>query len=486
MTVAVDRHLPAVHLRPPRHWVNDPNGLVFHDGWYHVFFQYNPDSARHANMHWGHVRSRDLVSWEQLPVALAPTPAGDDADGVWSGNAVSTDEGMVAFYSAKRDDRWWQPVAAATSVDGVTFSKRPGLLIEEPPPETVMFRDPYVWRDGGRWRMLVGAALADGRGAAMQYFSEDLCRWELGGPFLAEPPTPLPGGGDTEEGWECVQYADFGVQRGALVLSAWDPEEGAGQTAVYVGRDRGDAFEATAPQRFDHGPDFYAPALLHAPDGRWLVWGWVWEARDEPRVGAVSSWTDEVGWAGMLSLPRELTLTSTGVAQRPAREVDALRGEMVVEASGTAAGTVVLGEVPRCLDVVGRLAWAGSGRATSGWRLVTSADGREHLDIVLDGTTGELVVSRESASLDLRAKRGEWRLATGIGPGESVEVRAVLDHSVVEVFLATGEAVTARFYPVGAGPWRLEVTTSGTGQAAYAVEAWELVPCADPVEEPRG
>jgi beta-fructofuranosidase len=333
---APDPHFPAVHLRPPAHWINDPNGLVFHDGHYHVFFQYNPHSARHADMHWGHYRSPDLIHWEHLSIALAPTAGGEDDGGVWSGNAVSTEGQLIAFYSAKRDDRWWQPVTSAASHDGgLTFTKRPGLLIPEPADETSMFRDPYVWRDGDRWRMLVGAGLTDGRGAAQQYLSDDLENWEYIGPFLARAPEPLPGGKDTEEGWECVQYADFGDGRGVLLLSAWDPEGGASHSAAYPGRDQGIRLAAEAPQRLDHGPEFYAPALLHAPDGRWLMWGWAWEARDEVQVGAPSTWTDEVGWAGMLSLPREVTLGSDGgVRQRPAHEVDALRGERTLQSKG--------------------------------------------------------------------------------------------------------------------------------------------------------
>ncbi|RZB13873.1 glycosyl hydrolase, partial [Streptomyces sp. F001] len=66
-TPPADLHLPAVHLRPPRNWINDPNGLVFHDGHYHVFFQYNPYGPWHSNVHWGHYRSPDLINWEPLP-----------------------------------------------------------------------------------------------------------------------------------------------------------------------------------------------------------------------------------------------------------------------------------------------------------------------------------------------------------------------------------------------------------------------------------
>ncbi|MDX3645783.1 glycoside hydrolase family 32 protein [Streptomyces sp. MB09-02B] len=477
---APDPHFPAAHLRPPAHWINDPNGLVFHDGHYHVFFQYNPNSARHADMHWGHYRSPDLIHWEHLPIALAPTADGDDAGGVWSGNAVSTDGRLVAFYSAKRDDRWWQPVTSAVSHDGgLTFTKHPGLLIPLPADETSMFRDPYVWRDGDRWRMLVGAGLTDGRGAAQQYLSSDLENWEYVGPFLARAPEPLPGGSDTEEGWECVQYADFGDSRGVLLLSAWDPEDGASHTAAYPGRDHGIRFAAEAPQRLDHGPDFYAPALLHAPDGRWLMWGWAWEARDEVHVGAPSTWTDEVGWAGLLSLPREVTLGADGsVGQRPARELDSLRGRRTHSAEGqvTVGSLCDLGATGRSFDLTARLHRSADGAAAAGLRLVTSPGGSEYLDITLDAGTGEIIVDRTHASREPRAKDGSWRIPRPVEAGESVDLRVVVDHSIAEIFLGTGEALTLRFYPLGEDPWHLQAHAAGTGTAAFELQAWELNP----------
>ncbi|MEV6207334.1 glycoside hydrolase family 32 protein [Kitasatospora sp. NPDC051914] len=466
-----DPHLPAVHPRPPHHWVNDPNGLVHHDGHYHVFFQYNPGSARHADMHWGHLRSRDLLRWEELPVALAPSPGGDDVGGVWSGNAVEADGGeLVAFYSARHPDRWHQPVTRALSRDGgMTFTKHNGLLISEAPPGTTMFRDPYVWRDGDRWRMLVGASLADGRGAAVQYRSTDLVDWAYGGVFLAEPPTPLPGGGNTEEGWECAQYAPFPDGRGAVLVSAWDPKDGALCAVAWPGRETDGRFTTDGPQRLDHGPDFYAPALLPAPDGRWLMWAWSWEARDEAHVGAPSAWTDEVGWAGLLTHPRELTLAADGtLQQRPARELDGLRVGSPLTAEGTAGAgrPVELGGVGRACDLTVRLARG------AGLQVVTSADGAEYLSLTRDRATGDVVVDRSRASLDPRAKGGSRRLpAEQDGP---VELRVLLDHSVAEVFTAEGQALTMRFYPVGDRPWRLFATADGCDRAPYAVTAWDL------------
>lgn len=478
-----DPHFPVAHLRPPANWVNDPNGLVFHDGHYHVFFQYNPYGTEHAHMHWGHYRSPDLLHWEHLPLALAPGPSGEDADGVWSGNAVSTGGELIAFYSARREDRWWQPVAAAVSRDGGrTFRKRPGLLVGEAPAGASMFRDPYVWRDGDRWRMLVGAALTDGRAAAWQYVSDDLWNWRGTGPFLARAPEPLPGGGDTEEGWECVQYAAFD-RGGALLVSAWDPVEGAARTAVHTGWDDGTAFHAGAPQLLDHGPDFYAPALLAAPDGpgrtRWLLWAWSWEARDAERVGAPSAWTEQVGWAGLLTLPRELTAHHDGtVRQRPAREIDALRAEPIA-----AVRAVVRGGERREIAVTGaafdlraRLERGPDGAAAGGLSLVTTRDGRERLDIALDPATGDLVADRGRASLDPRARGGAWRIPRAAAPGRSAEVRVIVDHSVVEIFLGDGRTLTLRFYPTGRAPWRLLATAAGSGDAVVEADAWRLGP----------
>ncbi|MEH0531929.1 glycoside hydrolase family 32 protein [Streptomyces stelliscabiei] len=469
-TPPVDPHLPAVHLRPPRNWINDPNGMVFHDGHYHVFFQYNPYGLLHANVHWGHFRSPDLITWEQLPVALAPTPGGDDADGCFSGNAISVDGRLLAFYSANRTGRWWQPVTTAESYDGgLAWTKRPELLIPQPPADTTMYRDPYVWQQDGRWRMLVGSALADGRGAALLYESDDLENWVHRGPFHAGSLAAT----DDPVGWECPQYATFG-DRGVLVVSDWTPDDGPSHVTVHTGREEEGRFRSTAPPvRLDHGPDFYAPALLKAPEeGRWLLWGWSWEARDD-------SWAHEAGWAGTLTLPRELTLADDGtVGQHPARELLALRGERLLHRTGCIAEPepVELGQVSHTFDLTTTLTPDPTG--TTGLRLVTSGDGTEYLDISLDPAAGRLTVDRGHASLDVRAWAGVYSLPCPAAkvPGTPVELRIVVDRSIAEIYLATGQVLTLRFYPVGDGPWRLQAHSTGPGAGCFTVEAWALDP----------
>ncbi|WP_406482896.1 glycoside hydrolase family 32 protein [Streptomyces sp. NBC_01615] len=470
-----DPHLPVAHLRPPRNWINDPNGLAFHDGHYHVCFQHHPYGPEHANMHWGHFRSPDLITWEELPLALTPTPGGEDADGCFSGNAISDGDRMVAFYSAFRTDRWAQPVTTAESRDnGVTWTPRGSLLIPELPEGATMYRDPYVWREAGRWRMLVGSAQAGGRAAALLYESGDLEQWKYRGLFLDRAPQPVAPGADTGLGWECPQYL-HADGRGALLLGAWDPELGPRRTVVYPGREQAGRFLAGDPVLLDHGPDFYAPALLPAPDGRWLLWGWSWEARDP-------KWVRESGWAGLLTMPREVTLAEDGsVRQRPAAELLALRDERAVTATGETAGTAVLGTVGPSFDLTARLEprSAGSAGTAGRLRLVTSADGTEYLDIRIDTAAGELVVDRDHASLDPRAHGGTYRVpcpeASAVS-GAPVELRLVVDRSVAELYLPSGRALTLRFYPTGGAPWRIEAHAGGEGSLGYTVGAWNLRP----------
>ncbi|MDQ0958487.1 beta-fructofuranosidase [Streptomyces sp. B4I13] len=461
---------PVTHLRPPRNWINDPNGLVFHDGHYHAFYQYNPYGSTHANMHWGHFRSPDLLTWEPLPIALSPTPGGVDADGCFSGNAVSDGERLVAFYSAHREDRSFQhqPVTYATSHDGgLTFRPRGELVVPAWPESCTMYRDPYVWQDGDGWRMLVGAALADGRGAALLYESPDLENWTYRGPFDAREQEPV-GGTElhTGEGWECPQYLPAQSGRpGALLFSAWNSDDSPRCVTALVGEEHGNVLEAGAPVLVDHGPDCYAPALLRAPGGRWLLWGWSGEAREE-------SWAVADGWAGVLTLPREISVGGDGtLRQQPPTELLALRGEHVIHTEGVTDGPVELGSVGRAFDLTARLEPTGN----AGLRLLTTPGGSEYLDIHLDADTGELVVDRDHSSLDSRARGGSYRMPCPVG--RPVDVRVVVDHSIAEIFLTTtGQVLTLRFYPTGQSPWRLQARTAPGTRLGYAVDAWDLRP----------
>ena len=181
-----DPQRPHYHFLPPANWLNDPNGLIQWNGAYHMFYQYNPHGPFHGTIHWGHAVSTDLVHWEHLPIALAPTPDGPDEDGCWSGCAGADNGVPTLIYSGNRGGA--QRACLATSSDGLlTWQKHPdNPVIPAPPPglHLVEFRDHCVWREDGMWYQLIGAGIEGHGGTALLYRSADLRAWEYLHPLL--------------------------------------------------------------------------------------------------------------------------------------------------------------------------------------------------------------------------------------------------------------------------------------------------------------
>ena len=171
--LAADPLRPQFHLLPAKNWMNDPNGPIYWNGHYHMFFQYNPNAAVWGDMHWAHAVSDDMIHWRHLPIALAPTSGWDDADGCFTGSAVDDHGVATILYTGVKT----VPPERATLRDGVhnfrevvclAMSGDPQLRawtkwktpVIEPPQESQLtgFRDPFLWR---------GAQLAEtGRSSA--------------------------------------------------------------------------------------------------------------------------------------------------------------------------------------------------------------------------------------------------------------------------------------------------------------------------------
>src|SRR3954471_16913299 len=141
-----DAHRPLYHFSPA-HWMNDPIPF-FWDGVYHVFFQHNPNGAFWGTMHWGHAVSRDLVHWELLPIALAPTPGGPDAEGCWTGCVTrSAGKFRILYTGISKLTPLQQAQCLAESDDLITWRRYPGNPVIAAPPAGFgeCFRDPQVW-----------------------------------------------------------------------------------------------------------------------------------------------------------------------------------------------------------------------------------------------------------------------------------------------------------------------------------------------------
>lgn len=322
------------HFSPSSHWMNDPNGMVFFEGEYHLFFQHHPFGDKWGPMHWGHAVSRDLVNWEELPIALEP----DEIGTIFSGSAVVDRDnttgffpdgpGLVAIFTHHLE-RPGVPTVQSQSLaysrdGGRTWTKYAGnpVLTSEDKPD---FRDPKVFwhKNSQRWIMI----LACGQEVAL-YHSEDLKSWTPGSTFGE-------GIGSHDGVWECPDLFELAIDgdpsrsKWVMLVSIGDGGEGSegSRTQYFTGDFDGKTFaadEASYEIRWlDHGRDNYAGVSwsdMPAEDGRLLVLGWMSNWR-------YANHTPTDGWRGAMTIPRELTLETIGGAeqlvQRPARELNA-------------------------------------------------------------------------------------------------------------------------------------------------------------------
>jgi beta-fructofuranosidase len=326
----VDPWRPLWHFTPPAGWMNDPNGLAQFRGEYHLFYQYHPFGTDWGPMHWRHAVSPDLVRWRHLPIALAPSPGGPDAGGCFSGSAVD-DGGVLSLVYTGHGPR--QVQCLATSADGRVFAKHAANPVLSSPPEgfpAADFRDPKVWRAEGRWWMVAGSK-RDGRGAALLFESGDLRRWS----FKA---VAAESDGTLGTMWECPDLFALG-DRQVLVVSPEGLDRR--QALVLVGRlDYGTGrFVIESRHVADHGFDFYAPQSFEDAKGRRVAIGWMdsWATKSWP----TKAW----GWAGAMTVPRLLRLSTDG-RQETRVAYDRAHGTLAIDRERAGAGDGGVHEAP--------------------------------------------------------------------------------------------------------------------------------------------
>jgi len=420
---------PQVHVRAGKNWINDPNGPIFWNGAYHLFFQHNPRSPDWGPPNWGHAVSIDLVRWTVLDDALTPTPGGPDHGGCWSGCTVPHAGQVCALYTGVDTQGSSHAVCAAVSDGDLTqWRKLTEPVIPGPPPgmEPVGFRDPYVLRHGDGWLCVMGAGVASVGGSALLYRSDDLVTWEYVGPLYerdcsADDPIW------TGEMWECPQFFPLG-DRYLLGISVWHAEQ-TQYCAYFLGDFDGTRFSPTCAGRLDFGPDYYAATSMRDPRGRQLMWGWSWEA-------LTTEARRESGLAGCLTVPRVVTLQDETLLIEPAEELAGLRGTHVGHHAGLVSRdeAVMLAVVSKpCYDVELELVPDAAQRIEL--ELHASGDGRERTVVYLDISSGEAGVDTTASTLATFARTGVSRARLPLQPDQPVRVRVLADGSILEVFI---------------------------------------------------
>ena len=340
---AREAHRLQYHFSPPSHWMNDPNGMVFYKGEYHLFYQYYPDSTVWGPMHWGHAVSKDLVHWEHLPIALYPDSLGYIFSGStvvdWknsSGLGTQTDPPLVAIYTyhdavmAEKGDTTYQTQGLAYSNDaGRTWHKyEQNPILENPGIKD--FRDPKVFWFEPQQKWIMSLAVYD---HVRFYSSPDLKTWTLESEFGKTA-------GSHAGVWECpdlfpLRVEGSDISKWVLLLSI-NPggPNGGSATQYFVGDFDGKTFTNENADSItiwlDGGRDNYAGVTwsdIPAADGRKIFMGWMsnWLYGQVVPTGT---------WRSAMTLPRQLTLHKHNNGYRlhsnPVKELESLRGDAFV------------------------------------------------------------------------------------------------------------------------------------------------------------
>ncbi|MCK0527146.1 glycoside hydrolase family 32 protein [Anaerobiospirillum sp. NML120449] len=319
----VNRRLyPGYHLAARTGWINDPNGFCYALGKYHIFYQFYPYDAQWGPMHWGHAVSDDLIHWEHVPVALAPSED-FDKDGCFSGSAIEHDGKLYLMYTghvvtgAEGDNSQVREVQAlAVSEDGINFTKL-GTVIE-PEDGITNFRDPKVWKDDkGQFHVVFGVTNLQGAGEIRQYVSEDLKNWKQIS-IIKEME-------DQAFMYECPDFFEVNDNKWVLATSPMgQAPEGYTRQNTSVNSWQSGSFDGlnfvpdSKLYEVDRGHDFYATQSTATPDGRRVVIAWMnmWRL---PYLSAPDR------WCGALTLPRVITWKDGHLYQQPVEETKSLR-----------------------------------------------------------------------------------------------------------------------------------------------------------------
>lgn len=422
---------PIFHITAPANWINDPNGPIYHGGYYHMFYQHNPYGDKWGHMHWGHARSRDLAKWERQPIALWPSlETGEEH--VFSGCATTNGEGKpIVFYTSIKKGKsatdFAEQWAAIGDHDLVTWQKYPAnpMLAESLHGATKIYdwRDPFIFYHGGRTFMVLGGNLNRSKGgqaivALYEAAGPELTSWKYHG-ILFTHPDPKVGN------IECPLFFPLDGKF-VLIVSPHGKVEyfvGDFDTAIYK-------FKTQKRGLVDASSTFYAPNCMLDPQGRRIMWGWL------------RGFKEGLGWNGCLTVPRVLKLDGSGdLAQSPAPELAKLRSDEsklgiipfepgTNSIAGDMAATVELSAQLRCSETAGLVL-----------RVVRHASARDAVNFTAEelgltsGTNNlRLFVDRSVVEVFANNRKCASRLLPGSG---DVEPQIVLQNGDAEVRDAT-------------------------------------------------
>ncbi|MDO4924513.1 MAG: sucrose-6-phosphate hydrolase [Turicibacter sp.] len=437
-----DHWKPIYHIHPEFGLLNDPNGLAYFNGYYHLFHQWYPYGTMHGMKHWAHLKSKNLVEWKREEVALIPTED-YEAHGAYSGTAIEIDHQLYLYYTGNikldKINRSANQCLAIMNKEGEIQKYSLNPLIEGVPEGyTGHVRDPKVFKKNNNYYMILGAQRVNETGAFIMYQSPNGLEWKLLGELILK-------NFNQEFGymWECPDYAQ--IDGKDLLIFSPQGVEPQGEkyknlfnVTYVIGKldIENLTFEVESFDEFERGFDFYATQMFKGKEEQTLLLAWA-------GLGEFEYPTDEFGWAHCLTFPREITIKDNKVIQFPAKELELLHLDSMSE-SGECQGFAVLQNETNTYEL--NVTLKPNNANTFGLNLAVSEE--ERLILQFNQKEQTVTLDRSELKHQFVEEFGMYRQAD-LNIGEVLEIKVLMDNSIAEIFINQGEVVfTTRLFPL--------------------------------------
>jgi beta-fructofuranosidase len=468
--VSQDSLHPAYHLTPPAGCMGDPNGGIYYNGWYHIFYGLNPFSGTPGGWYWAHAKSKDLLHWEHFKPGL--TPAFDlGLTHVGSGSTIINDQGKpLAFYSASTEEsdsmEFWR-TTLSNNLNQWHHEKdiNPVLTLDHPglPGYGSFWRDPFVFKAEGRTFMIACAPLFNKNYVSVPIFEakdDELISWEYKGILFTWPkhefrnfevPELRPIG----DKWVFLASSDAPVDRTLYIVGEFDTD-----LLKFVPQNQG---------ILDYSGHYYAQETIQDDQGNLFLTGWIpgWDRPWLPDFREEDLKNSGEYWSGSFAIPRELTINADQeLIQQPVGSMKELRTEHYTVPSqkltvNSAITSYKVLEQVRGKQLELKLEMELNAASFCGLNVLCDKEGNGGLYMMWSGD--KLNVN----GVEVPVK--EWE------PGKPLQLHIFIDQQLVEVFVNGGRyCISHKVEPEHIKGDRIALTTLGGHAILKSLEAWKL------------
>lgn len=465
-----DFHRPKYHILPTANWTNETHGLIYHKGKYHIFNQKNGTNVYLGRINWGHFSSPDLVQWTEHKPVLTPEE-GYDQYGIWSGHAVIDDSGKPTIMYTGGDGKEFG-MCLATSEDDelINWKKFENNPVVQGPPKhfsRVDFRDPYLWKEGVDWYMIIGFGVVEDsveKGTVLLYKSTDMKNWEYLHPlFTGNHPMD-----DTGIFWEMPVF--WKLNGKYILLVNPTPHAGKPAVAVYWTGDFVD-------ERFV--PDHKIPKRLEIIN-RMLSPSVTFD--DNGQTTAIAIIPDLIpaemqmkqGWTHLYSIPRTWDLIDGFIYQQPHRALQKLRsnGTTISQQKIEPGQNLLISKGKHQLEIIAKMVPENCEKF--GFIIGKNEGNKEETKIYFNLKTNEMLVdltkSSKSEWIDKTVEKGNYKISRN----KDLELHLFIDGSVIEGFINGKDGFTTRIFPELENSNEIEIFAEGGSLILLEMKVWEL------------